>query len=282
VDAACFQYSENDQPCNLCANWKSRLTKISGWHKPANAAEMKAFLSTVGPMSACFTVYEDFYYHYTGGVYTHVSGNEVGGHCVCIVGYDDAQSCWIAKNSWGSEWGEAGYFRIAYGQCGIDSEMWAPEGIVQSAWAELYTDANTLAMLDAASNADGRLEVFGVNAQGRIFHTWQTQPNGGWVGSWSKVYRDTDNLKSLRVAANADGRLEVFGIGPQGHIWHTWQTKPNSGWVGSWAELYSDADALAMLDVARNADGRLEVFGVDPEGHIRHTWETQPNNGWVA
>jgi hypothetical protein len=46
--------------------------------------------------------------------------------------------------------------------------MWAPEGIVHSAWAELYTDATTLAMVDVASNADGRLEVFGVDPEGHI------------------------------------------------------------------------------------------------------------------
>ena len=28
-------------------------------------------------------------------------------------------NCWIAKNSWGN-WGDSGYFRIAYGQCRID------------------------------------------------------------------------------------------------------------------------------------------------------------------
>ena len=31
-----------------------------------------------------------------------------------VVGYDDAQQCFIVKNSWGSNWGEAGYFRISY------------------------------------------------------------------------------------------------------------------------------------------------------------------------
>jgi hypothetical protein len=91
-------------------------------------------------------------------------------------------------------------------------------------WSELYTDKDQLAMLDVARNADGRLEVFGVNGQGHIWHTAQTQPGGPWAGSWSELYTDKDNLSSLRVAANADGRLEVFGVNAQGHIWHTWQT----------------------------------------------------------
>jgi len=128
VDAQCFPYTPNNQPCNLCGDWQNRLTRISGWSKPASITEMKNLLSTTGPLTACFTVYEDFM-HYQGGVYRHVAGGVVGGHCICIVGYDDTQSCWIAKNSWAENWGERGFFRIAYGQCGIDNVMWAAAGI---------------------------------------------------------------------------------------------------------------------------------------------------------
>ena len=37
-----------------------------------------------------------------------------------------------------------------------------------------------LATICVASNFDGRLEVFGTSADDRIWHTWQTAPNGGW------------------------------------------------------------------------------------------------------
>jgi C1A family cysteine protease len=59
-----------------------------------------------------------------------------GGHCVEIIGYDDNLGCWICKNSWGTGWGEAGYFRIAYGQCAI--ETWAGpfgvQGVTMKTW----------------------------------------------------------------------------------------------------------------------------------------------------
>jgi C1A family cysteine protease len=73
-------------------------------------------------------VYDDFF-HYVSGVYHHTTGGVQGGHCVCVVGYDDTQSCWICKNSWGPAWGENGFFRIKYGDCGIDAEMWGVNGI---------------------------------------------------------------------------------------------------------------------------------------------------------
>jgi hypothetical protein len=47
----------------------------------------------------------------------------VGNHAICVIGYDDTQNCWICKNSWGTGWGDSGFFKIAYGQCGIGSEF---------------------------------------------------------------------------------------------------------------------------------------------------------------
>lgn len=38
----------------------------------------------------------------------------LGGHAVTCVGYDDAKSVWIMKNSWGSTWGDRGYFYLPY------------------------------------------------------------------------------------------------------------------------------------------------------------------------
>jgi C1A family cysteine protease len=37
-----------------------------------------------------------------------------GGHCVLMVGYDDARSLFICANSWGTGWGDAGYFYLPY------------------------------------------------------------------------------------------------------------------------------------------------------------------------
>ena len=36
------------------------------------------------------------------------------GHAVLIVGYDDSVGCFIARNSWGTGWGEKGHFLIRY------------------------------------------------------------------------------------------------------------------------------------------------------------------------
>lgn len=146
-DDACFPYTGADQPCNQCSDWASRATKITGWHEISSVADMKTWLSTRGALGACFTVYDDFF-GYKTGVYRHVSGGVAGGHCVCCIGYNDQG--WICKNSWGANWGDSGFFCIAYGQCGIDATMWAVDGVTApNVWQSNLTVSQTYASRDS-------------------------------------------------------------------------------------------------------------------------------------
>jgi C1A family cysteine protease len=128
-DDACFPYTDHNQPCNTCSDWRSRIdnTKINNYTSITNTDEMKAMLREHGCLATDFLVYDDFM-HYPGGVYEFAWGDYLGGHAVMVVGYDDAQGCWICKNSWyGTSWGENGFFRIGYGEVGIDDVMYAAD-----------------------------------------------------------------------------------------------------------------------------------------------------------
>jgi C1A family cysteine protease len=134
VDEACYPYTPGDQNCTgRCSDWQQRLYKVTGFHLETSLPAMKTWLSTKGPLTACFIVYDDFRY-YGSGIYRHTSGVERGGHCVTIVGYDDNAKCWICKNSWGAGWGENGFFKIGYGECAIDTwQVCAVEGVTAPA-----------------------------------------------------------------------------------------------------------------------------------------------------
>lgn len=103
------------------------FVKITGYEEiTGKSAQIKEWINSKGPVIACFIVYDDFY-SYTSGIYRHVTGERHDGHCVTIVGYNDDEGYWICKNSWGLDWGEEGFFRIAYGECAIDS--WGNYGV---------------------------------------------------------------------------------------------------------------------------------------------------------
>jgi C1A family cysteine protease len=119
LDSA-FPYTPGDQPCKAGL---SPYVKVSAWTAVLAIADRKSALAAKGPMVAGLAIFEDFY-SYRSGVYRHATGALEGYHAVSVVGYDDAQSCWICKNSWGATWGDSGWFKIGYGdESGIDKDF---------------------------------------------------------------------------------------------------------------------------------------------------------------
>ena len=49
-------------------------------------------------------------------------GEKNTGHCMTIVGYDDKEQVFIIANSWGTEWGDNGYFYLDYAF--VNNDFW--------------------------------------------------------------------------------------------------------------------------------------------------------------
>lgn len=114
---AAYPYAEANGSCSSAAfGWERETHKIGGWGMVLPTVnKIKAALSHYGPLPTSMMVYEDLL-HYTGGVYSRVSGKRVGAHAVLLVGYNDAEEYFIVKNSWGTNWGEGGFFRVDYSE----------------------------------------------------------------------------------------------------------------------------------------------------------------------
>ena len=83
-----------------------------------NLTNMQGCLASGYPFVFGFTVYESFEsatVAQTGIVPMPAPGEQVlGGHAVVAVGYDNSQRRFIVRNSWGANWGMAGYFTIPF------------------------------------------------------------------------------------------------------------------------------------------------------------------------
>jgi len=157
---SCFPYSATDSACiSACQNWQETATKIDNqlngiMFQPYDVTQLKKIIYKYGPVVVTFLVYSDFSY-YTKGVYRNVWGSFEGGHAVQVVGYDDANQCFIAKNSWGPYWGEGGYFRIAYSEFSGNSKFgkdnaytyntdyWSVSGTIANAKSNLGINIDT-------------------------------------------------------------------------------------------------------------------------------------------
>ena len=92
-----------------------------------------------GPLETGFAVFSSFM-NYKSGIYQYKDGIIQGGHAVKIIGFghDDTSGLdyWICANSWGPDWGESGFFRIAWGECNIDYSVLACIPDVQESAAD--------------------------------------------------------------------------------------------------------------------------------------------------
>jgi C1A family cysteine protease len=83
-----------------------------------NLDQLKACLISGFPVAFGFVVYQSFesdYVRQTGQVPMPEADEKVlGGHAVALVGFDDKQKVFIVRNSWGSNWGDRGYFYMPY------------------------------------------------------------------------------------------------------------------------------------------------------------------------
>jgi C1A family cysteine protease len=282
-DEGCFPYASafdaaGNPACSSCADRGNRVYKITGSTVLATMNQRKAWLAANGPVCAVIHVYDDFY-TYHSGVYTHVSGGSSGYHCVEVVGYSDLEGCWIVKNSWGPGWGDQGFFKIAYGQCGIDDTstdtdngtqntfpMWGIDDVILpaaqpdwSGWEDL--GGVVFSGPAAASQGVNRLDVFARAIDNSLLH----RP---WDGT---AWRNWENLGGVFDAAPAavawgPNRVDCFVRGIDNHLYHQWYDGAWSGWEDLGGLITSSPT------VASWAADRLDVFARGADNALWHLW----------
>ena len=145
VDEACMPYTAGggtDMNCaaSRCSDWQNRLTKINSYTGYATMQARKDAIASKGPVLAGLAVYNDFFAASATDVYIKSSSNNplAGYHCICVVGYDDNQQCWIVKNSWGTTWADNGFGKIGYNQADLlidtDWSFYSVDVAVSTVW----------------------------------------------------------------------------------------------------------------------------------------------------
>jgi hypothetical protein len=153
-----------------------------------------------------------------------------------------------------------------------------------SRWETLGGDWEEFFSPSIATNADGRLQVFIVGKNDRLYSKWQL-PTGGWSSQWLDLGGNWARPALARpsVEQNSDGRLELFMLGNDLHLYHKWQLQPNdnAGWSG-WASLGDPVAADSVPQVILNNTGHLTVFqatgGEFATSRVRMISQTA--NGW--
>ncbi len=319
---ACFTYLGDDQvPCRAsCYATLDLIEKASDWwvvtFGAADEEQIKSALLD-GPLAATLMIHDN-YFGYTDGVYSaHGSPSTGDGHTMLLIGWDDAQQCWIAKNSWGTDWGEDGFMRIAYDNgcgfaaytfgCDYDPQWtpaatWTPAEIVDGEPVEIVYDAagRVLEGLSALSIHWGHddwqdvADVFMTPLGGELWSVTVTPP----AGSTSLEFVFTDGLGTWDNNAGADWIVFLAGTEPafvmDGLLDAVAEPLASHDGLTLYGALAGSEFYLALDDAAAPSGQDLFILvEADPAGQrpapwtkagqtVDWTWylATEADNGW--
>jgi C1A family cysteine protease len=109
-------YSSCDNSFYSYTKYKAKLGSIAIIEGDIQRIKEEIYL--YGPVSTSMDTWEDLF-AYKSGYYFHTYGKSTDGHAISIVGwgYDEKlkRDYWIIRNSWGTSWGEGGYFKVIAG-----------------------------------------------------------------------------------------------------------------------------------------------------------------------
>jgi hypothetical protein len=252
--------------CGNIPNRAAAAVKIASHGSLVSLTDRKNHLSNVGPCAASFDVYDDFF-SYGSGVYHHVSGDYVGGHCVEVIGYSEAEQCWICKNSWGTGWGDGGFFKIGYGECKFDTYSFGTAQGVQipappASWHGYENLGGTLTSKPSAvSWAANRIDVVARGTDSSCWHRWW---NGSqWLG-WENLGGTIQGAPA--ICSWASGRLDIFAVGTDHKLYHRWYQGGWSGWESLGGQLSSEPCAVSW------GPNRIDVFARGMDSAMWHLW----------
>jgi len=234
----CYPYTGGNGSCgSACGTYNTATYSIVSWTDVTGTSPtvsaIRDTLVSYGPLVTTMDVYEDFY-SYTTGVYSYTTGAYEGGHAVLVVGYNDAGQYFIVKNSWGTGWGESGYFRISYSQLdnAVDFGDYTLAYAGDSCTCSISPSSRSL----GASSGSGSIEVTcgeGCNWTAASNNAWITITAGSsGTGNGTVSYSVSQNTGTKRRTGAITVAARTFTVTQEGTAPVVSNRSPVSGATG--------------------------------------------------
>lgn len=263
------------QPWTPSRNRSGRTVRIPLDQTLGNVDDQKAWIANVGPIVACFEVFDDFYAWSGNTPYVKSSdpnNHDVGGHCVLIVGYDDNLGCWIIKNSWGTGWGDGGFGLIAYGQCDIDYYVkQGLQGTNPDPWTKRRNHNGS--MIESGDGALHRnFELIAPSANGTLTHWWRDNSAPALPWNKAEVLAGDSNAAAPTLTATTYNRnFEFVYPTTGGQIRHWYFDQASAKWNEGEAFGSAPAGPAGFVE-SGYGPGNFEVVYCNAAAQLQHWW----------
>jgi len=172
-DTTCSPYEAHTEKCDefhKCYNCVHNTTcyaiqdytsyKLKEYGMVSGEHQMMAEIYRRGPIT-CKTAVSDEMMDYAGGIMRDYTGEMRIRHAVEVVGFGvttNGTKYWVARNSWGTYWGENGFYRLVRGENQLNMEqggcMWGVP-----TWEEKRLEAGVEKEMQQASQQASQQDV---------------------------------------------------------------------------------------------------------------------------
>lgn len=281
-----YPYNGHEGTCeNDLVNRPVATVKSWGVLSPNHETHMELAIRYIGPISVGFNGADPSFLSYNGGIY-HKSGcHQSANHALLIVGYGQEEHIeqrvipnkkhggnhivnetvitkyWIARNSWGTGWGEGGYVRIRRGDgkkgtegvCGIArSPSVALGGVLLKRLNHILPpiDAYHSKHNQVGNNNDNKNKANGMDTASL---SYSNETDDYDVAKNASFIIDDDENNNTGSSDSSDGRLYIRDVNPDvkiydpqpgpGHqICNTFGSTETTSWchqTASWFESHT-------------------------------------------
>jgi hypothetical protein len=172
------------------------------------------------------------------------------------------------------------YGIIAGGQILGTTQYAGPAGGYGGRWSDWLPLDGPMSAIAIQGNGYQRVELFGLDAAGRVRHRWEL-PTGGW-SPWADFGLGLPPVRTIATTTFGAGEgVVVYVTTSAGQLYERIQysapTGGNGG--GTWSGWLALGGGLSEVTPTTDSAGLVELFGVDGSGTLWHR-RVLPEGGW--
>lgn len=218
---SCDSYNTSMINTTTCNDSCQSIKRITGYRLVANSADMiaevKDAIQNHGPVVMAYRHDNNYI---SGDIYYSPNCTLPTNHYVCIVGWDDGMAhpegggagAWIVKNSWGTWWGDSGYFYLCYGSANMEQVgFFEYEDYDPNQQVYYWDEAGRVGSMGFGDSSAWMASIFSSQQDGELTDVefWTTSNNAEYQ---IYVYLDGDISDGLQnLAAYQSGTCQEFG-----------------------------------------------------------------------
>lgn len=137
--------------------------------------------------------------------------------------------------------------------------------------------------ITAAQQNDGRVQLWALDTNRRLWTCWQTSPGGGWSGWAGPNWNGAPLLANIAACQQGGTRgAQLWGITENYTLITTFQVTAGNGWSSWSSDSFVGAPPVYEITAAEQNNGCVQLWALTLDQSLISITQTSPGGGWSS